>query len=127
MNENNNRKYDLEERLIDFAVSIITLSETLNPSLTSAILSKQVIRSASSSALNYGEVLASESDKDFVHKMKICLKELRETLICLKIIHQKPLLKGDLIDITLDESSQLVAIFVTSIQTKKKNMSLKNR
>lgn len=69
-----NRKYDLEERLIQFSIDIIMLCRKIDGDFTTQHLSKQLIRSATSSALNYGEAQSAESPRDFLHKMKICLK-----------------------------------------------------
>src|SRR4030042_3876498 len=88
-------KSELEERLIDFAVDIIKLATTLPKTFAGKHLSEQIIRSGTSSALNYGEAQSAESRKDFIHKIKIILKELRETLICLKIIERAKLCKSD--------------------------------
>ena len=73
----------------------------------------QLIRSSGSSALNYGEAQAAESDKDFLHKIRVVLKEMRESQINLKIIKRKPLLDLKINEPVLDECSQLVAIFTT--------------
>lgn len=78
--------YDLEERLINFAVEIITLSSEIPVNQAGKHISGQIIRSGTSAAPNYGEAQSAESKKDFVHKKKIGLKELRETLIWLKIL-----------------------------------------
>ena len=84
-------KYDLEKRLIDFSVLI---NEMLN-SKAGNHLSGQLVRSGTSVSLNYGEAQSSESKKDFIHKMKVILKELRETFVCLKIIHRSKLYKTE--------------------------------
>ena len=115
-------KYDLEERLINFAVLIMDLVGKLPNTYTGKHFGNQLLRSGSAPALNYGEAQAAESDADFVHKMKICLKELRESQICLKIIARKPLLTGDIINKALKEAGELVAIFTTSIATTKARM-----
>ena len=86
MNEKPNRKFDLEERLIDFAVLIIEISESLNNTRAGNHISGQLVRSGTSPALHYGEAQSAESRNDFVHKLKILLKELRESLVALKII-----------------------------------------
>lgn len=78
-------KYDLEERLIQFSVDIIIVCGKIDGDFASQHLCKQLIRSATSSALNYGEAQSAESSRDFLHKMKLCLKELRESLVNLKI------------------------------------------
>lgn len=110
-------KYDLEERLINFAILIIDLVGKLPNNYTGRHFGNQLLRSGSSPALNYGEAQAAESDADFIHKMKVCLKELRESQICLKIIKRKPLLVHEIVDKTLKESGELVAIFTSSITT----------
>jgi four helix bundle protein len=87
-------------------------------------LSNQIVRSAISPALNYGEAQAGESKKDFIHKMKICLKELRETYLSLKIIKRTGLSSNvELIEKALDERNQLVSIFVKSVETASRNQT----
>jgi four helix bundle protein len=114
-------KYNLEDRLIEFAVRIIDTAETLPKSVAGKHLGGQIIRSGTSPALNYGEAQSAESKADFVHKMKICLKELRETLVCLKIIRRKGYFKEGRLEPLLNENAELVSIFVKSVQTAKKN------
>ncbi len=75
------KKYDLQERLVTFSALVISNTNKLKKSFATDHLSKQLIRSVTSSALNYGEAQGAESRKDFVHKMKICLKELRESQV----------------------------------------------
>jgi len=79
------------------------------------------VRSGTSPALNYGEAQAAESRADFIHKMRICLKELRETFVCLKIIQRKEYFKEKQLEPLINENRELVSIFVRSIQTAKKN------
>jgi len=79
-------KYDLENRLVEFAVQIISIVGTMPKTIVGTTLAKQIVRSGTSPALNYGEAQSAESPKDFVHKLKIVLKELRETHVNLKII-----------------------------------------
>lgn len=119
MSNKNSSPQDLENRLIQFASRIISLSESLPNSPAGKYLGGQILRSGSSPALNYGEAQAAESKADFVHKMKICLKELRETLVCLKIIEQRNFFSNDLIIPIMKENDELVAIFVSSIKTIK--------
>ena len=117
-----NYKYDLEKRLIQFVVDVILAFGKLDGNYSYQHLSKQLIRSTTSAALNYGEAQSSESTRDFIHKMKICLKELRESLVNLKIQKRAQLIKtigkGDML---LKENNELIAIFVTSIRTSEKN------
>ncbi|MFA5689036.1 MAG: four helix bundle protein [Kiritimatiellales bacterium] len=113
------RKFDLEDRLIDFATRCINVSESLSGSRAGIHLSDQLVRSGTSPALNYGEAQAAESHKDFVHKMKVCLKELRESLVCLKIIVKAGLSSEERLAPLIKETDELVAIFVSSIKTAK--------
>ena len=73
--------YDLEDRLIEFAVRIIALIESLPKTKVGKHVGGQLLRSGTSPAPNYGEAQGAESRSDFIHKMKICLKELRETRV----------------------------------------------
>ena len=119
-------KHDLEERLVWFSVRIIELSESLQKSFAGIHLSKQIIRSATSSALNYGEAQSGESPRDFIHKMGICLKELRETFINIKILKYGRLSNNKkLLNTCYTENNELIAIFVKSIETSKKNNNIK--
>jgi four helix bundle protein len=69
----------------------------------------------------YGEAQAAESRADFIHKMKVLLKELRETRICLRIICEKLLIKSLQASGALDECNQLIGIFTKSVETARKN------
>lgn len=114
---------ELEERLIDFAVQIIELMNEIPKSKAGNHLSGQLLRSGTSPALNYGEAQSAESTKDFIHKLQLVLKELRETFVNLRIIYRANLLKNksDLI-IALKENNELIAIMVRSIQTTQKRL-----
>lgn len=116
-------KYDLEERLIAFAVEIIGLVESLPRTRAGNHLATQLVRSGTSPALNYGEAQSAESKNDFIHKMKIILKELRETKICLSIIDRKKMSRTkNSIPGIAEECRQLISIFAKSIKTAKSNM-----
>jgi four helix bundle protein len=116
----------LEERLINFAVLIIQIANQLPNTRVGAHLSGQISRSGTSSALNYGEAQSAESRKDFIHKIQIVLKELRETLVCLKIIERSSLLPANAeIELAINESNELISIFVKSVETAKKNLQSK--
>ena len=118
--------FDLEERLIDFSVMIIQLAVKLPNSPEGRYFRGQIVRSGPSAALNYGEAQAAESRKDFIHKSKIVLKELRETHVCLKIIERAELLKVTvMLHECLVESNELVSIFVKSIKTTEENLGKK--
>jgi len=115
------KKRDLEDRLIDFAVSIIKLVESLPDTKSANHLGNQLLRSGTSPSLNYGEAKSGESRNDFVHKMKVCLKELRETHNCLRIIHKGKISSDEeLVLYLIKECNELISIFVTSIITATK-------
>jgi len=121
------RKFDLEERLIDFAVRIIRTAESLPKTKTGNHISGQLIRCGTSPAPNYGEAQSAESLADFIHKMKICLKELRETRVWLLMIVKTNLLKpASKLEPLIDENNELISIFVKSVNTAKKNRSRKS-
>ena len=116
------REFDLEERLIDFAVRIIRTTDSLPKSKVGRHISGQLIRSGTSPAPNYGEAQSAESRADFIHKMKISLKELRETLVWLLILLRANLIQpNSKLKPLLDENNQLISIFVTSIKTARQN------
>jgi four helix bundle protein len=108
---------ELEERLIDFAVEIVGVVESLPNSKAGNHIGAQLIRSGTSPAPNYGEAQSAESRRDFIHKMKISLKELRETMIWLKIIARRKLGVCESIPAVIDECNELIAIFVSSTRT----------
>ena len=92
-------KRDLEDRLINFAVLIVKIVEDIPETRSATHLSGQLLRSGTSPALNYGEAQGGESRRDFIHKIKIVLKELRET-------------------------NEWISIFVKSEETAQKNIGL---
>ena len=118
------RTFDLENRLIEFAASIILFTNSVNKSYAGIHLSNQITRSGTSPALNYGEAQASESRKDFIHKMNICLKELRETKSCLQIISKTHRSNNkEQLEKNLNEASELIAIFTKSVSTAKRKQT----
>lgn len=118
--------FDLEDRLIDFALLTDNIVEKLPQTKLGNHLAGQLVRSGTSTALNYGEAQATESPNDFIHKMKVILKELRETRVCLKLIKRKPLLPLESIEKEIKENNELIAIFLKSIETAKKNRDSKS-
>ncbi|RLD09892.1 MAG: four helix bundle protein [Chlamydiae bacterium] len=117
------KEFDLEERLIDFAVRIIRLTESLPNTYIGNHVKGQILRSGMSPAPNYGEAQSAESRANFIHKIKLSLKELKETRVWLKII-----IKAELIESVskviplLEENEELISILFTSIETAKKNL-----
>ena len=108
---------ELEDRLIDFAVMVIGVVEALPNSKAGNHIAGQLVRSGTSPAPNYGEARSAESRKDFIHKMKISLKELRETVIWLKIISRKGLADELVTSGAIKECGELIAIFISSTKT----------
>jgi len=116
------RQYDLQDRLVDYAVRIIKLSEALPETKAGKHVSLQILRSGTSPAPNYGEAQSAESKADFVHKLKIALKELRETEIWLKIIAKARMIEStSQLAPLLQETDELIAILFKSVETAKKS------
>jgi len=112
----------LENRLIDLTVAINELAISLKSGPLSQTIGLQIIRSATSAALNFGEAQGAESRRDFIHKMSIVLKELRETEISLKIISRSNQSRNEIrLNRIIHECKQLVAIFQKSLNTARKN------
>lgn len=117
-------KFELEERLIDFAVQSMEIAELIPNSNAGRHPGGQLMRSGTSSALNYGEAQGAESQKDFVHKLKIILKELRESHVCLKIMKRKGMvMRKDKLEKALKECNELIFIFVSSCKTAQRKQS----
>ena len=120
----NEREFDLQDRFIDYAVRIVKLSEALPKTRSGKHVSLQVLRSGTSPAPNYGEAQSAESKADFVHKLKVALKELRETEIWLKIVVRAQMVKqAALLEPLLQETDELIAIMFKSVETAKKSKS----
>ena len=119
-----NRKpnYDLEDRLLKFAADIIAFTESLPNTRAGNHIAGQLLRCGTSSLSNHGEVEAAESRRDFLHKLSICLKELRETKRWLRLVGRtRTLTRPTNFTACLDEVEQLIRIFVASIRTAQRN------
>jgi len=122
------KKYDLEERLLEFAAAIIDLSESPPRTRAGNHISGQILRAGTSPYGNHGEAQAPESAEDFIHKMKICLKELRETRRWARLIDRKRwLVKNPQLSFVLRESEELNRIFNKSIQIAETNRTPNRR
>ena len=116
------REYDLEDRLVSFSSSIIELARMLPNTKASNYIRDQMTRCGSSPAMNYGEAQGAESPDDFIHKMKVVLKELKETRVCLKLIIHQHLIKNEKFVVDLrNECEELIAITAKSIITATNN------
>lgn len=114
------KKSELEERLVRFSVAIIAMTKDLEDGFESQHLSKQIIRSGTASALLYGEAQGAISKKDFIHKISLVLRELKETQINLRIIEDSKLLQNlMLMNKIKDENHQLIKIFMKTMMTAK--------
>ena len=108
---------ELEERLIDFAVRVVKLSAALPRTSAGKHIAGQILRSGTSPAPNYGEARGAESLPDFVHKLRIALKELNETRIWLRIISKSGMIEAQLLSNVIEENQQLACIVASSINT----------
>ena len=107
---------DLEERLINFSVLIILIADNLK-GRSGYILAGQIVRSGTSCTLNYGEAQSAESTADFIHKLQVVLKELRETFVNLRIIKKSNICKlPEELELALKENNELISIFVATIR-----------
>jgi four helix bundle protein len=114
---------DLSERLLEFAARIGKLTDALPDTRLGRHIAGQLVRSGTSPAPNYEEACGAESRADFKHKMRICLKELRETRCWLELILKAELLPEARVSGILDESRQLCNIFGQSLVTAKQKDS----
>lgn len=119
-----NKKYDLKDRFIDYAVRIIKLSENLPDTKAGKHIASQILRSGTSPAPNYGEALGAESRKDFIHKLKVALKELRETEVWIKVILKSKMVNNqERLEPLIKETDELISILFKSIDTAKEKMN----
>jgi four helix bundle protein len=122
------RKFNLEYRLLEFASAVIDLSERLPETRAGNHIAGQILRSGTSPFPNHGEAESAESREDFIHKLKICLKEHRETRRWARLISRKQWSKDDpTLLFVLNESDELIRIFFSSIQTAQRNADVHNR
>lgn len=111
-------EYDLEERLLAYAADVIRLAERVPSTRAGIHVADQLLRAGTSPLFNHGEAQAAESARDFVHKLRICLKELREAKRALRLIQVAGLIDPPtLADLLLQETDELIRIFAKSIRT----------
>jgi four helix bundle protein len=117
---NTAHKYDLEDRLVSFTCRMIDVVEALPNTRAGNYIAGQLVRSCHSPTFNYGEAQAAESRADFIHKLRICLKELKECRTALKIIIKKQLIQPfERLQDIFQETEELIAIIAKSIETAK--------
>lgn len=125
--EESRSMYDLEKRLPEFSVRTIRLTRNIESSEAGKHVANQPLRSSTSPLANHGEAQGAESTKDFIHKLKVSLKELRETHRWIQLVKRVPLVKNpDLLEDLLNETDQLIRIFVASIHTAQLKMTKNN-
>lgn len=111
-------RFDLDDRLIEFAVRVIRVANALPNSAAGVHIRGQIVRCATSPAANYAEAQSAESQADFIHKIKIVLRELRETKVWLKIIGRGSLIEpASKLHGLVEENDELISIFVASVKT----------
>ncbi|HBG69490.1 MAG: hypothetical protein A2W93_01240 [Bacteroidetes bacterium GWF2_43_63] len=120
--------FDLEERMANYSALVLSFCDSIQKTYAGSTIANQLTRSGISVALNYAEAQSAESRKDFVHKMKISLKESRESYMCLRIISKSSLQKSDEMLLNLlKETNELISILVKSIETAKRNLENGNK
>ena len=119
-NAKNQRVYDLSDRLLNFAATVIRFISKIESSNTGRYLANQLMRSAASSGVNYEEACGAESKADFIHKMQIVLKEIRESLFWLKLIKTTDSFDCHEINNLLNEADELSKVIAKSILTAKR-------
>jgi four helix bundle protein len=116
------KPFDLQERLIQYALRILSVVESLDEGRIASHVGGQLLRCGTSPAPNHAEAQGAESLNDFIHKMKIVLKELRESWVWLQIVYRKPLVQNpERLKPLIQETDELIAIIFKSIQTAKQN------
>ena len=114
---------DIEKRLVNFAVRIVKVSDSLPNKRSANHIAGQLLRSGTSPAAQYAEARAAESSKDFQHKLKLCYKELNETRVWLKIIIQSQLAQPEKMSSLFQECDELCRIISASINTSRQNQN----
>jgi four helix bundle protein len=115
------RRFDLEERLLEYAAAIVRFVETMTRTPAGNHVAGQLLRSGTAPLPNHGEAQGSESGADFIHKISVGLKELRESRRWLRLIQRVPLVKTPgSADLLLNETEELICIFFASIATARK-------
>ena len=117
---------ELQKRLIGFAVRIIKVAKTLPKTMVAGHISGQLLRAGTSPAANYAEARSAKSRADFVHKLKMVLKELNETSVWLEMIALSELIKPARLDEVIDENQQLGKMINASITTSKSRQKRRN-
>jgi len=122
------RMYDLEDRLVDYTCRMIDVTESLPKTRSGNYMAGQLIRSCHSPAFNYSEAQAAESPDDFIRKLKVVLKELKECRTSLKIIIKKRYISPQTkLEPIYKETEELIAIIGKCISTAENNRKKKGK
>lgn len=117
------REFDLQHRLVRFAGSTIDIVDMLPEGRVGHHVGGQLLRAGTAPAPAYAEAMGAESRRDFIHKLKVGLKELRETAVWLELIQHRHLVApGEVLNKAAGECNELTAIFVASVATARRNM-----
>jgi four helix bundle protein len=114
-------RFDLSNRLVEFAVSTCRLAVECSRDRVTGHITVQLTRCGTAPAAHYAEAVDAESRRDFIHKMKLALKELRESLVWLQIVERLGLTQGQLVHSVIAECNELTAIFVAGVATARGN------
>jgi four helix bundle protein len=121
MGNSGERKFDLEDRMLEFTARLIKMVDALSTSRVGNHIAGQLLRCGTSPFANHGEVQAAESRKDFIHKLGICLKELKEIKRWIRLIAGLELIPIKNVRPLLIETEELIRIFSASIRTAERN------
>ena len=121
MNNRTSRSEELQERFISFAAGIIEISAKLPRSPQGRHISGQILRSGTATAANYAEARGAESRADFVHKLRIVLKELNETAVWLQLIGRANMLSPEITDQIVAENHELCRLIAASVRTSRES------
>ncbi len=114
--------FDLGDRLLEFAASTCQIAMQLPRNLLGSRVADQLIRSCTAPAANHSEAQSAESRRDFVHKMKLGLEELRESLMWLRLAERTGLIRESELSATVSECNELISIFVRSVATAERKL-----
>jgi four helix bundle protein len=117
----NKKKFDLEDRLLEFTARLTRLVDALPNSRTGNHVAGQLLRCGTSPFANHGEVQGAESRRDFIHNLGVCFKELKEIRRWLRFIARVELISAAQVRPLLIETEELIRIFAASIRTAEKN------
>ena len=118
------RSKKISDRLLEYGVEVVKLTTELNEDMIGRNISKQLFRAGTAAGANYEESCGAESKADFIHKMQIVLKELRESIYWLKLVQKSSILKENNLHKLIDETNQLCCIIAKSVITAKTNQKI---